>query len=197
MICSQCCGSHRQKEIRCPSDCGYLNGDPRFNEERQFEQYLKERYEFRHRLGDRHIQIEKLETHLFVLEYMAYHYYFTKDFSGMNDGEVVDALQYIRGKLSRVALLDRGETPMGKFLWSRLSRELQTGKLHEDFFCTAIDELVPYITEFTGSALMTSDKYIRNLVKELDMKVPELREDLKAEKREEQADREQPRIIIP
>jgi len=128
---------------------------------------------------------------------MVYHYYFSKDFSGMNDGDIMDALQFVRGKLSRVTLMDRVETPMGKFIWSRMSRELQTGKLHEDLFGTAIDKLLPFIKEFTGSALIASDKYIKNLVKELEMKVPELRENLKAEKQEEQSEQEPSRIIIP
>ena len=36
LICSRCCGTKRQVEIQCPSDCAYLHGaDPSFRPDSQ------------------------------------------------------------------------------------------------------------------------------------------------------------------
>lgn len=194
-ICTQCCGSHRQREIRCPADCVFLEGDARYSHERQFESFLKERANFRNSIRQNRFETEKLETHMFVLEYMLYHYYFETDFKRMSDGEVVDALRFVRGKLSRVTLLDRVETPLGSFLWSRLAKELQGSRMNEDVFGEAVDLLVPFIGKLSGT-LISSDRYIRNMIREIDLRVPELRDDLAAEKVKTEAQPEH-RIILP
>lgn len=90
VICSQCCGDKREKEIDCPEDCFYLGKSKQYFTDRQDAQRISDfEHEMKSIIGNEDPYHDILQN----IEFIIYNTYKKK--GNINDRDVEIALDYI------------------------------------------------------------------------------------------------------
>ena len=147
LICSQCCGTRREKEIKCPADCSYLEKSGK---------YFAERSEVR-RITDFEREIKTLEgdeeAYTGILENMesAIHKKY-KEEKNITDRDVEAALEYF---------IDAGKAKLDLPVKSKgeLAPNVQA-------IVDALETVLDFKASLSGEspALMNNLKYIRHIL---------------------------------
>lgn len=144
LICSTCCGTHRQKSIACPASCAYLVAAERRRRERKARELEQAWREFEEALARR--GLEELLPYMEVLKYalaqLLHH-------QPAEDADVAAALQYLARRLSPIELVEPYLPKLGELLERGLLPLVREGKLHPQGLREACEGLVAFLEHFS------------------------------------------------
>ena len=144
LICSTCCGTHRQKSIACPSGCSYLIAAERRRRERKARELEQAWREFEEALARR--GMEDLLTYMEVLKYalaQLLHHHLAQD------ADVAAALRHLARRLSPIELVEPYSPKLGELLEQGLLPLVREGKLHPQGLREACEGLAAFLEHFS------------------------------------------------
>lgn len=156
VICSRCCGENRGVNISCPASCRYFQEHEIYQRNK-----LGEDYRNKWILHNKHLlKREKLLDFMLFMEYVIYLYYH-KRVRG-NDTEILEALEYLRRKLSPIEVIEISGSPLGEHLWEEVLEYLRLNDLDRDEALEGIEASINFLKEYTEEG--NKRKYLHGLL---------------------------------
>ena len=172
-ICSQCCGTYRMEDIRCPPDCHYLDSNFEYQQKRvgdQFEQGRQNLYKDLLELGG-----DKAAEVFYLLESIIFkHFHERRD---GQDGEVIAAIQALRRTFSPIHIPDVAVPPFTETLKKEYNAFMEGQKVDTQLVGEVIDRGLAFMDDFSGKGLRSS-RFINGLVGYLKSRHPEVAQQL-------------------
>lgn len=166
MICSLCCGRYRMVLISCPVDCVFLEPHERYQRERAGEEFFLRR----RALPDTPL--------LHILEFVIYRTFYNKP--ATPDAEVLSALEFLRGKLSPLTLLQTRSSPWGEELSTEVLAYLRQARIDRDQATSALEAYITFLRGISGEPV-SSNRFLKGLIGYLERAFPDVTQKIKQE----------------
>lgn len=167
-ICTSCCGEHRGKAIRCPTDCVYFAPHEDYQRERTgavFEESWRSFLQEVHRRWG-----EKGNQFIFFLTLILFRQFAEQ--ADARDGDALAGLALLRKHLSPIQSPQTMTTPVGDLLIKESEVFLKEVLLPSSDCADLMDGYIRFLTDFSGGEV-ASNRALRGLVGFIQKHFPE------------------------
>ena len=155
-ICTLCCGQHREKDIRCPSDCPFASIKQTYYIQKDEDVFLKHITDFFHKVYTKNREPGK--NFLIFLDTKIYEQFFNKP--NTTDNNVRSLLKALRARLSPVQLVIEYESVSTRSAWDQTKEFIDYISLNEEDAIKIVDSYINQIEDYIGDD-KNSNKWIR------------------------------------
>jgi hypothetical protein len=147
LICAVCCGENRRTVFSCPEDCVYLHSGESYRRQKSASE-VRDKFQARY-AGYLHSGRETLANDLFLLEGLLHRRAVTG--GREEDGDILDALSFVRRSFSAVATVEQFPSPLGRDILAELKKAIKDDSpLRRDQLQEAVDELIRFLKSVSG-----------------------------------------------
>lgn len=149
-ICPSCCGKHRQKEISCPPECPFVEGNAEYNTKKQVDNFGQGYLAFGRGWVMRHS--ESAAELLYRLDASSLAYYVTSGRTP-SDQEMIEGWEYLLNRADS-SLVVPGEKvpPFADFLLNHSNRAAYEFIKEKDEMKGLLKEYCDFIRGFSGGS---------------------------------------------
>ncbi len=168
-ICARCCGRHRGVDIDCPSDCVYFVEHSTYQQQKQ-----RKTVEPLWHQRNRELALEHGPEAVSFLAYVEM--VICSEIEGRHNLEdlmVLDAYEYLRRRLSPLAVEELVTPPLGARLWEATQQYLEGNALPRSEDRDMLDILITFVRSLQSSG--EKSDYMNALLLLYDEKLTQLR----------------------
>lgn len=147
-ICSRCCGENRGIKIDCPLDCRYFKKHESYQREKLSDNYRSTLLEV---VEDLFESGQDTLGFLVYLEDSIYQYYGGEKKKAGQDKEVLEALEFLKRRLSTIEIVETIGSDLGKYLWKGVQEYLPKIPVVEEEAKEAIERLEEVFDRYSDS----------------------------------------------
>lgn len=187
LICPRCCGQYRLVEISCPPDCPYLKSHGAYQREKAGVGFTQERHRLYHDLFEQ--KGEKAARFLQLVDNLFYIHFSRKP--GVQDWEVLSALEELRRRLSPITIPGVSGLASGEAVWKDLQGVLEREPVDTEVAGWVLDKLCETLRTLSPD-YHHSNRYLTGFLGYVEASSPELARKVKGSQ-----DQEATNLIFP
>lgn len=173
VICSQCCGTNRIKNISCPTSCVFLESNDDYQQKRVGNRFELERRGFYRQLLD--LGGERATEIFYVFEALAYRFF--QERRDAEDAEVLEGLQSLRRSFSLIQIPETGLPAFGEELRKEFKVFGERQPLEPTLVTNVLDQAHTFIQKFSGPGFR-SHRFLHGLLGYIRERHPDVAEQL-------------------
>lgn len=148
-ICSRCCGENRGIKIDCPIECRYFKKHERYQRAKLSDDYKGNLLEVIEDLFE-----EKERDTIGFLAYLEnsiYNFYEGEEKKIGQDKEVLEALEFLKRRLSTIEIVETIGSKLGKYLWKGIQEHLPEVPVSDEEAKEAIERLEEVFSRYSDN----------------------------------------------
>lgn len=146
LICPQCCGKHRGKEIRCSTNCKFVDSSQSYHVGKNEDVFYKHIIEFFEYVYKNYKENGK--NFMVFLDTKLYEHMYEK--SSLRDSDAITLLDALRRYLSPVELIVHHETGSTRTVWEDADKFINYIGLDNDKALKIVDLYIKQIKDYRG-----------------------------------------------